>query len=234
MGSFSSAAEPQPLTPWPAPTPAPTVDFTPLQQQLGAIADELRHNQLPQGPDPQVLQALQAHRADAEQLKNEVPKQIDAAVKPVSEKVGTIEATVKPLLALHEKLEADAQAGGLKGKLAQQVLDASEGGEDAAAKIHKELFIVLAVLAVLAVIAFGVIHLVKTGHGPLGQVLDKLAAASPPMPLCSNWRPRSTAWTRRLLQSSTPLAPRPLWPAEIYQRRRPMPCSRSKIISRHS
>ncbi len=135
------------------------------------------------GPDPSTVQALQQlggqvqqHGAAIEQLRVDVPKAIDQAVRPLGEKLGTVEAAVKPFAALKAKLDEDIAAGGIKGKIAEKIEDVAEGGDKGLRKI---LITGAIVLGALALVAFGVMHLVLTGKGLLGASLDKLAAANP-------------------------------------------------------
>ena len=165
---------PQPV--WPQYQPEQSrVDLAPIEQQLadirGAMATMPAQTIVQAQPDPRVDQALQGVAQAHQRIDG-----LAGDVKKVGDGVSEIQSTIKPLLKLHEKLEADAEAGGLKGKVAGQILQATEGDAD---KIHKEMGIVGAVLAIGLLIVFGVLHLLRTGNGPVRELVDKLAAQHP-------------------------------------------------------
>jgi hypothetical protein len=116
----------------------PPVDLAPLDNKLGRLIDiteGLSRQQtppapmaVPNGPDAATVQALQQmggqlqqHAQAIEQIRTDVPRVVNEAVRPLADKLGTVESAVKPIMALKERLDEDAQAGGLRGKIAQRL-----------------------------------------------------------------------------------------------------------------
>ena len=187
-------------SPWatlPIPAPAsPPVDLTPLVNPLAAIANELANRQQPvapvqvaAGPDPATMQAIQAIGGETQankqaigQLRDDVPKIIGAQLEPVTKSLKSfgdsmeeVRGAVKPLLKLREKLEDDAETGGLKGKIAQRLLDAGNGDDG----LRKVLITAGIVLGLVFLGAIMVLHTMRTGKGPLGAITEKIAERHP-------------------------------------------------------
>ena len=123
----------------------PSVDLTPLDDKLGRLIDiteslsrqQQAQQQLPpppspvaasSGPDPSTTLALQQlggqlqqHAQVIEQIRADVPRVVNEAIRPLADKLIGVEAAIKPVMALREKLEEDAQAGGLRGKIAERL-----------------------------------------------------------------------------------------------------------------
>ena len=123
----------------------PSVDLTPLDDKLGRLIDiteslsrqQQAQQQLPpppspvaasSGPDPSTTLALQQlggqlqqHAQAIEQIRADVPRVVNEAIRPLADKLIGVEAAIKPVMALREKLEEDAQAGGLRGKIAERL-----------------------------------------------------------------------------------------------------------------
>jgi hypothetical protein len=161
--------------PWPTMPPPPVVDLGPTNQRLDQLLAMLQAQQqavptLPpaRGPDPLAQKALDT----VEQVRSDVPKLIDERIKPLADKVDRIDGAVKPIEAIKGKLDTLAAKGGLLGKLAERV----EGDLADPTTWVKHLVIGI---CVAAVIAFGVIHLLRTGRGFGADVLDKIAARHP-------------------------------------------------------
>ena len=194
------AAPPISGNPWPT-LPAgpslspPAIDYGP---ELNHIADLLQQRQTPPtpaGPDPSTIAAIttitgqvdrqgqqiqsltgsvQAQGQQIGQLASglgEVAKQI----KDTGDQVSKIDAAVKPLEAIKSRLDEDIQAGGLKGRIAQQIENAA-GSDDS---LRKVLITTGVVLGLVLFIAIAIIHTIRTGKGPVGTVVDQLAAANP-------------------------------------------------------
>jgi hypothetical protein len=116
-------------------------DLSPLTQSMGQIAQALDRLQpppaaptAPAGPDAATTAAmqqlgagLQKHEAEIGRLREEIPRAVEAGVKPLSDKLSAIDAAVKPLERIKERLDEDVQAGGLKGKLAQKIEELAAG-----------------------------------------------------------------------------------------------------------
>jgi hypothetical protein len=171
-------SEPQ-GNPWPNMQPpfSPPVDLSPILGTLQSIEGKI--NATP----PPTANPLDS-RVDS--LLPRVDK-LEQGIGNIGKDVGEVKQILGPLVKLHDKLEADEAAGGIKGKMSGQILKvtgtevgaSASGSEDPAAKIHKEIFIVLGVLATCGIIAFCVLHLLKDGKGPVGDLVDKLAKAHP-------------------------------------------------------
>lgn len=173
-------------SPWPglqAPTPAaPPVDLSPILGQLNQIAQNLPNLQAPTpaaplGPDPLASQALQLSQQTAQALAG-VPQAIANAVKPVAEKVDKIEEATKPLQKFRDKLEADAEEGGLKGKVAQKILDKLEGGEGKDTLLHSNAARIIGVVLGIALV-IGLVHWLRTGHGLVASAMLKASERNP-------------------------------------------------------
>ena len=176
--------QPTPATPWPTlpaeqVQPIPSVDLSPIEQQLADIRSAMAAPTQVASVDPAAQQALglanQANQG-VQQLRQDVPAIVASQIKPIGDKVDQIGGAVAPLVKLQAQLQADAEAGGVKGRIAGKILDA---GEDPMAAIHKEMGIVGAVVAIGLLIVFGVFHLIRTGKGPAHEIIEKLAAKHP-------------------------------------------------------
>ena len=117
--------------------------------------------QVPQA-DPRVDQAL-GIASQAEQKADALGKAVDSVGKDVGDvkkDIGDVKGALGPLLKLHAKLEADEAAGGLKGKIAGQILKVTgtedgataAGGEDPI--LHSNAARILGVIVLLAAAAF--------------------------------------------------------------------------------
>ena len=189
-------ASPNQGGPWPSLTPpAPSVNLTPLDEKLGRIAgllEEMRRPAAPPGSDPATAEMLQRHGQAIDQLRADVPKQINAAVEPVAEAVKKFGKSVEETnenIATHgtlmERLAAD------KAKVAAEEPGASKAKQDVdALKLeisqHKAIF--LTILAVGVVALLGVhTYLQKSGQpdpiqtavNALTAKVDAAAAANP-------------------------------------------------------
>jgi len=190
------------------------VDQIAARQQQPACPQQVA---MPSGPDPQTQQALQSLSAENnqnrakidalggqfEQLRSEVPKAINAAVQPITDKVGAIDAAVKPIEAIKARLDGDIQAGGIKGKIAQRIED--DMGDPTAWIKHA-----LIGFGVLLVVVFGglLIHAihahkaaVKAGQPDptdlkLQALAAKLAANPATAPLAAVVGGADAAWHR--------------------------------------
>jgi hypothetical protein len=169
--------------PWPTlPVPStPPLDINPLVE---AIRESKPTAVVQSGPDPATTQALQSlgatvgqHGQAIQQIQADVPKMIDASVKPLAEQVTKIDESTKLLQKAHAKLVEDAEAGGLKGKLAQKLLDMENGGGDD--QLRKILITAGIVLGAVFLIAIAVLHTMRTGKGPAHDIVEKLAAKHP-------------------------------------------------------
>ena len=120
---------------------------------------------------------MQQHGQAIEQLRADAPKAIDAAVKPLHDRVSLINETIKPFAAIKAKLDADIEAGGIKGKLAQRIED---NLADPTAWIRHALIAIGVVVALAAAgLAIHAIHAhagKTTGPSFLERELDKLKA----------------------------------------------------------
>ena len=101
-----------------------------------------------------------------------MPKIVEERIKPFAEGLKETRDVIKPLIAFHEKIAADAEGGGIKGFFAKKILAAEENPTTWV----KHLVVGV---CVAGVIAFGVIHLLRTGRGVGGELIDKLAAKHP-------------------------------------------------------
>jgi hypothetical protein len=155
MGSLAAAPA--------APQPAPAVDLSSIEQQLAEIRAKQAAAPTPAQPDPAAQQALA------------VAQQANQGVQQLKGEVDQIGSAVAPLVKWQAKLEADAEAGGIKGKVAQKILDATEGGDS----LRHELFVGFLVVATIGVVLFSVIHLMRTGNGPVKQLVEKLNEKHP-------------------------------------------------------
>jgi hypothetical protein len=190
-------------TPWPtlpqqAAPVAPPVDLSPINQTLDAIAQQINQRQaeataeappVPIAPqpvaDPRVDQALQSagqanQKVDA--LATDTAngfKTVAGKIGEVGEAIDKVQKVVAPLSALRDKLEADAEAGGLKGKVAQRILDKLEGGESGDGSLRKVLITGGIVLGAVLLIGIAVIHTMRTGKGPANDIIEKLVARHP-------------------------------------------------------
>jgi hypothetical protein len=119
-----------PIAPWPTlPAPQSKVDLGPVLDRLDRIAEHVAATPAPApapaaGPDAATLEvlkqlggAVQQHTADLGKLRDDVPRIVDGAVKPVADKVAQIEGAVRPLEAIKQHLDQDIAAGGIKGRL---------------------------------------------------------------------------------------------------------------------
>lgn len=171
-------ANPWSTLPAPAAPVTPPVDLGPITQRLDGIADRIAQA-APVAPTVPVPPAAADPRVDqALGLGQQAHQRIDALsenVKKVAEGVDTLGRAVGPLVAIREKLEADAEAGGLKGKLAQKLLDAGSGDDS----LRKVLITAGIVLAIVGFCTFAVIHTMRTGRGPAGTIVHDLAAKHP-------------------------------------------------------
>jgi hypothetical protein len=165
-GSGSMGGSPWPTLPAPSsppvPTPAPRIDI-----DVGSIAEairDIRGGQIPAPPDPRIDQALQG-AAQAHQ-------RIDGLAKDVQ----AVGEAVKPIAKIKERLEADAEEGGIKGRIARRVLD--RFGEDGEGKGDSNVRLILWVVGGLAV-AVGLVHWLRTGHGLVAEALLKASARNP-------------------------------------------------------
>jgi hypothetical protein len=105
--------------------------------------------------------------------------QIGQAVAANTEAIGKLGQVVAPLSRLRDKLEADAEAGGIKGKMAQRVLDVADGGTGGDDPLRKILITVGIVLGILFIGGIMVLHTMRTGNGPIHDVVAKLAEKNP-------------------------------------------------------
>lgn len=175
--------------PWPTlpqqPTPAPRVDLDPIVQQLERIENRIPvpapPSPIPAAPivqaDPRVDQALQGVQ-QAAGLAQQAHQRIDGLageVKATGEAVQKVGEAVGPLVKLRAKLEADAEEGGIKGKLAQRILDAGNGDDS----LRKVLITAGIVLGLVLLIGIAVIHTMRTGKGPAHAIIEKLAERHP-------------------------------------------------------
>ena len=180
----------QQLNPWPTmPAPAtpavPPVDMSPTNQRLDTLIQMLQMSQTaqpapvipvppPSLPDPTAQKALDL----AEQLKTVVPTLVDEKVKPLADGLKETRELLTPIIKIKDKLEADAEAGGIRGKLAQRILDRFDPEAAGADPTNWVKHLVYGVIAV-ALVAFGVIHLLRTGRGPVGERIQNLAEKYP-------------------------------------------------------
>jgi len=182
-----------PTLPAPAPIPTPSPLPTPdMNDGLKAIADAIANRPVepvqvppspvvPADPDPQTKSLIDANATQIKALADAIPNQVEASMKPLADKLEAVAVAVGPLVRLKEKLDADAEEGGLKGRIAQKILDKLEGSRDDADPVLKSQLVkhLAAAAAILGIIAFGVIHLIRTGRGVGGDVLAKLADRHP-------------------------------------------------------
>jgi len=133
------------------------------QKQLGSAVDQLNANQ------KQIV-------GQVDQLRTDVPKIVATAVKPLEDQVAKIDKAVKPLEDIDAKLEALKAKGGLVGKVAGDIENATQGDDKA---LRQVLITGGIILGVALLVIFGVLHLKNTGKGLLGDALDKLAARHP-------------------------------------------------------
>ena len=185
---------PGPATgPWPAELKIETAkdDLKPIVDNQNKIVDALNaisvHLNTPAptpvaAPDPQTVATLNQHGQAINdlgnqfgQFKSDVPKMIDAGVKPVSDQVAKIDAAVKPIEEIKAKLDAQIAKGGLQGKIASDIENATGSDEG----LRKVLITIGIVLGIVAFVVFAVFHTIRTGRGPSGDIIDKLAAANP-------------------------------------------------------
>lgn len=171
----------QPAIPWPnEPTPAPPpADLSPILGALGNISQQIGAIRpstppAPVGPDPAVTNALQ----QLGNLANVADQKADAAIKGVGEvkdKIVGLEKAVEPIAKIHAKLEEDAAAGGIKGRIAQRILDKVEGTGDGDEKfgVLKTLFGDKAILFVLLGVGAVVLLFVRK------DIKDKKATGDP-------------------------------------------------------
>lgn len=156
---------------WPTPPApaAPIIINSPPPQQCA-----------PQGPsyDPRV-EGLQSQVGSLGQGLNKANSDIQSlgnGLNAVGKDVTDIKGAVGGLIAIHDKLETDAAAGGLRGKVASDVLSATSGTDSG---LRTGLLTGGGVLGVILLLYFGYTHLKNTGHGPLGDLVDQLAAQFP-------------------------------------------------------
>ncbi len=119
---------------WPTmPAPSASVDLSETNNRLDKIAILLEQKTETPAPIPAPMpippeddsgkKALEALTT----LKADLPKVITEAVDPIKADLGSVKAVIAPLIRAHEKLEQDAEEGGLKGRIAQRILDKIEG-----------------------------------------------------------------------------------------------------------
>jgi hypothetical protein len=178
--SWSLGLRAQPQQPWPTMPPQPSVDLSPIANRMDRLADAVADlRPIPQSaavvtPDPATIQAiqqlgqgLQQQGQEIGQIKAAIPQAIHGAIAPLAERITGVESAIRPLATIREKLDADIEAGGLRGKIAQRIEDRLD---DPTAWI-KHAGIALAVVLVIA-LAVGIIHAIhahatKTGNPTL-------------------------------------------------------------------
>lgn len=189
----------QPSVPWPnEELPGPAYDSA-----AGQRDPLLPYRQREAEEDRAIAQGLQGIRSDLQGLKQQqiVPPPSSGPIGPIADpqaramaeqalgQVGElgkkVDAIAEPLANIKAKLEADAEKGGIKGKIAQRILDAAEG-EDGEAKgelglVQKVLHgkLIWIGLAILALFIIKDIKDKKTTGDPLliEKVLDKVRGA---------------------------------------------------------
>ena len=196
-------ASPNQGGPWPSLTPpAPSVNLTPLDEKLGRIAgmlEEMRRPMepplvaaAPPGPDPATAEMLQRHGQAIEQLRADVPKQINAAVEPVADAVKKFGKSVEETnenIAKHgtllERLAAE------RAKVAAEEPGASKAKQDVDAlklEISQHKVVFFTVLGGLVLVLLGIhTYLQKSGQpdpiqtavNALTTKVDAAAAANP-------------------------------------------------------
>ncbi len=192
-------SSPNQAGPWPSLTPAaPPVNLTPLDEKLGRIAGLLEEMKpplaaaAPPGPDPTTADILQRHGQAIEQLRSDMPKQINAAVEPVAEAVKKFGKSVEETnenIAKHgtllERLAADKAtvaaeepgAGKLKQDFDAVKMDLSN---------HKVIFFTILGVVVLVLLGIhtylqksGSADPIQTAINALTTKVDAAAAANP-------------------------------------------------------
>ena len=157
------SASPNQGGPWPSLTPQAKVDLAPLDSKLERIADLLADMKRPAdspsvaaGPDAATAEMLQRHGQAIEQLRSDVPRQINAAVEPVADAVKKVGRSVEETnenIAKHgtllERFAAD------KAKVAAEEPGASRLKQDFDAvemdlSNHKAIFFTILGVAALA------------------------------------------------------------------------------------
>ena len=161
----------------PTQPPAPGVNLALLHNDLQGISgklDQIAAEKAPVATGSIVDEAARAAAANAEKGVEAIGSQVAG----VSKDVGEIKQVLTPILKLHDKLEADAEAGGIKGKVAQKILDVAEGdGTDK--PLRHTLITAGVVLGLVLLVAIAVIHTMRTGKGPANDIIEKLAAKHP-------------------------------------------------------
>jgi hypothetical protein len=153
----------------PAPSPAPKTDLAPVISELEAIRSEVASAKAPPAPpaaDPETARAIGqigALAADAKKEADELGKKVDGVAKDV----GDVKQVIAPLAKLHEKFEADKEAGGLKGKIAGDLQNVLEGNAD------PKLRLVLITGCVLAAVA-GLVFFVVRHHNLTSAIRQKI------------------------------------------------------------
>jgi hypothetical protein len=98
----------------------------------------------------------------------------------VSKLTGTVQEVgeaVKPIVKIKERLEADVEAGGIKGRIAQRILDRFEGEDGGLNKTHT-ILICAGVAAALLFVA-GLVHWLRTGHGLVAEAMLRASQRHP-------------------------------------------------------
>jgi hypothetical protein len=159
----------------PAPSPAPKVDLGAIENRLDRISDEVSGISskqapppTPTGPDPATAQALGQIGTLATEAKKEADE-LGAKVDGVAKDVGEVKQVVAPLARLRDKLEADKEAGGLKGKVAGDIEQVLEGNAD------PKLRLVLITGAVLAAVG-GLVFFIIRHHNLTSAIRQKIDA----------------------------------------------------------
>lgn len=188
----------QPAVPWPneeMPGPA-------YEDSAGLKDPLLPYRKREAAKDEAISQGLQGIRSELQGLKQQpTPAAPQVPSGPISDPVAQqmaqqalgqigeldkrVTAIAEPLSNIKAKLEADAEKGGIKGKIAQKILDAAEG-EDGEAKgelglVQKVLHgkLIWVALAIIAIFVIKDIKDKKTTGDPLfiEKVLDKVRGA---------------------------------------------------------
>ena len=182
--------------PWPSLTPpAPSVNLTPLDEKLGRIAgllEEMKRPVEPPGADAATAEILRKHGQAIDDLKTDIPKQINSAVEPVAEAVKrfgkSVEETNENIAkhgTLFERLAAD------KAKVAAEEPNASRAKQDFDAlkmdvSNHKVIFSTILGVGVVVLLAVhtylqksGSSDPIQTAINALTAKVDAAAAANP-------------------------------------------------------
>ena len=170
--------------------PPPKMDLVPIEQELGRIAglvEGMKSAPAPLAPpwapltDPLAEQKADAAMNAAQDAGRKVDD-LAGQIKPLGQQVEKIEKSVEAtgeLIARHGTLPEQFAAA--KMKVAADDPEAGRAKQDMEAlkmmvSQHRTIGIVLVVVGLVAI---AVIHTIRTGQGPLKEILDKLSAAQP-------------------------------------------------------